>query len=120
MSYLDGFVLPVPADKKEEYRAVAAKAAAVFQEYGAIRVFEGWGSDVPRGEVTDFYMATKAEESDNVVFSWILWPSKEVRDTGWEKVMADDRMKPGANPMPFDGMRMFWGGFEQIVDIGEG
>ncbi len=120
MAYLDGFVLPVPADKKEEYRAVAAKACAIFLEHGALRVVEGWGDDVPHGKLTDFYMATKAEQGDNVVFSWIIWPDKAARDAGMAKVMADDRMKPETNPMPFDGKRMFWGGFEMIVDEGQG
>ena len=120
MSYIDGFVVPVLEGNKEAYRAMAAKAAPIFREYGATRVVEGWGSDLPRGKTTDFFMATKAEEGENVVFSWIIWPSKEVRDSGWEKVMADERMKPDMENMPFDGKRMFWGGFEPIVDEGEG
>lgn len=120
MSYVDGFVVPVPEDKKEAYREQAAKASKVFQEYGATRVVEAWGSDIPRGKTTDFYLATKAEDGENVVFSWVTWPSKEARDSGWEKVMADERMKPDMENMPFDGKRMFWGGFEPIVDEGEG
>jgi len=119
MSYIDGFIVPVPEGKKEAYREMAAKVAPVFQEYGATRVVEGWGHDLPRGKTTDFFMAAKAEEGENIVFSWIIWPSKEVRDSGWEKVMSDERMKPPAE-MPFDGKRMFWGGFEPIVDEGEG
>jgi uncharacterized protein YbaA (DUF1428 family) len=120
MSYVDGFVVPVPEGNKEKYRAQAAKAAAVFKEYGATRVVEAWGNDLPRGKTTDFYMAAKAEEGENIVFSWITWPSKEARDSAWEKVMADERMKPDMNDMPFDGKRMFWGGFDPIVDEGEG
>jgi uncharacterized protein YbaA (DUF1428 family) len=119
MSYIDGFVVPVPEGKKEAYREMAAKAAPIFREYGATRVVEAWGNDLPRGKTTDFFMAAKAEEGENIVFSWIIWPSKEARDSGWEKVMADERMKPPAE-MPFDGQRMFWGGFEPIVDEGEG
>jgi uncharacterized protein YbaA (DUF1428 family) len=119
MSYVDGFILPVAEDKKEAYHAMAAKAAPIFREFGALRVVEAWGNDLPRGKTTDFFMATKAEEGENVVFSWIIWPSKEVRDAGWEKVMADERMKPEGD-MPFDGKRMFWGGFEPIVDEGDG
>ena len=95
---------------------MAAKAAAVFKEYGATRVVEAWGDDVPDGKVTDFRRAVKAEEGENVVFSWIEWPSKEARDAGWEKVMADERMKPDRDNMPFDGKRMFWGGFAPILD----
>lgn len=119
MSYVDGFIVPVPEGKKEAYLEMAAKAAPIFREHGATRVVEAWGNDLPRGKTTDFFMAAKAEEGENIVFSWIIWPSKEARDSGWEKVMADERMKPPAE-MPFDGKRMFWGGFEPIVDEGEG
>jgi uncharacterized protein YbaA (DUF1428 family) len=120
MSYMDGFVVAVPEGNKEAYRAMAAKASKIFQEFGATRVMEGWGQDLPRGKTTDFFMAVKADEGENVVFSWIIWPSKEVRDAGWAKVMADERMKPDMENMPFDGKRMFWGGFEPIVDEGRG
>ena len=114
--YSDGFVLPVPNDKKEDYRAVASKAAAVFREYGATRVVEAWGDDVPDGKVTDFRRAVKAEDGENVVFSWIEWPSKQARDEAWPKLMEDERMKPDSANMPFDGKRMFWGGFSTLVD----
>ncbi|HEY0412078.1 MAG TPA: DUF1428 domain-containing protein [Allosphingosinicella sp.] len=119
MSYIDGFVVPVRDGNKETYRAMAAKAAKIFLEYGATRVVESWGDDLPHGKVTDFYRAAQAEEGENVVFSWIIWPSKAARDAGWGKVMADERMKPEGD-MPFDGKRMFWGGFDAIVDEGEG
>jgi uncharacterized protein YbaA (DUF1428 family) len=115
MSYVDGFVIPVRADKKEAYRALAAKAAPVFKEYGALRVVECWGDDVPDGKVTDFKGAVKAESGENIVFSWIVWPSKEVRDEANPKIMADERMKPDGD-MPFDGMRMIFGGFEVLLD----
>lgn len=113
--YVDGFVLPVRVDKKEAYRAMAAKAAPIFREYGAVRVVEGWGDDVPDGKVTDFRRAVKAEPQENVVYSWIEWPDKATRDTAWPRLMADERMKPECD-MPFDGQRMFWGGFELILD----
>jgi uncharacterized protein YbaA (DUF1428 family) len=116
MGYTDGFVVPVPDGKKEAYREMAAKAAAVFKEYGATRVVEGWGDDVPDGKVTDFRRAVKAEAGETVVYSWIEWPSKQARDEGWQKVMADERMKPDFANMPFDGKRMFWGGFAPIID----
>ena len=116
MGYTDGFVAPVPEGKKEAYREMAAKAAVVFKEYGATRVVEGWGDDVPDGKVTDFRRAVKAETGENVVYSWIEWPSKQARDDGWQKVMADERMKPDFANMPFDGKRMFWGGFAPILD----
>jgi uncharacterized protein YbaA (DUF1428 family) len=95
---------------------MASKAAAVFKEYGAVRVVEGWGDDVPEGKVTDFHRAVKAKEGEKIVFSWVEWPSKEVRDEGWKKVMADPRMQPDHGNMPFDGQRMFWGGFVPILD----
>ncbi|MDH4744272.1 DUF1428 domain-containing protein [Sphingomonas sp. CBMAI 2297] len=117
MAYIDGFV--APARDRESYLAMARKAAPIFIEHGALRVVEGFGHDVPRGKVTDFYMAVKAEESETPVFSWIEWPDKATRDSGWEKMMADERMKPDGD-MPFDGQRMFWGGFEAIVDTGAG
>lgn len=115
MTYVDGFVVPVPAGNKEAYFAMAEKAAPIFREYGATEVIEAWGDDVKRGEVTDFYMAVKAKEGEEVVFSWIRWPNKEVRDAAWEKIMADERMKPEGE-MPFAGKRMFWGGFATIVE----
>jgi uncharacterized protein YbaA (DUF1428 family) len=115
MGYADGFVAPVKHGNKEAYRAMAAKAAPIFREHGATRVVEAWGDDVRDGKVTDFRRAVKAEEGENVVFSWVEWPSKEARVEGWGKVMADPRMKPEGE-MPFDGKRMFWGGFAPILD----
>jgi uncharacterized protein YbaA (DUF1428 family) len=114
--YVDGFVCPVQPGNKDAYRAMAEKASGIFQEHGALRVVEGWGDDVPDGKLTDFRKAVKAQDGENVVFSWIEWPSKEVRDEGWKKVMADERMQPGEGGMPFDGKRMFWGGFAPILD----
>ncbi len=77
---------------------------------------ECWGDDVPDGQVTSFPMAVKRKDDETVVFSWIIWPSREVRKAGWEKVMADPRMSADTNPMPFDGKRMIFGGFETIVE----
>jgi uncharacterized protein YbaA (DUF1428 family) len=117
MGYTDGFVAPVKRSNKEAYRAMAAKAAPIFREYGATRVVESWGDDVREGKVTDFFRAVQAGDGENVVFSWIEWPSKEARLEGWGKVMADPRMKPPEDgQMPFDGKRMFWGGFAPILD----
>ena len=113
--YTDGFVVPVPEGKKEEYRQLASKMAKVFRQHGATRVVEAFGNDVPKGEVTDFYRAVKAEAGEGVVFSFIEWPDKSTRDEAWQKIMADETMKPEGD-MPFNGQRMFWGGFEPIFD----
>ncbi|HEV7255198.1 MAG TPA: DUF1428 domain-containing protein [Mesorhizobium sp.] len=115
MSYVDGFLVPVPAASKESYRAMAEKAVPIFLEHGATRVVECWGDDVPKGQHTDFFMAVKAEGEENVVFSWVEWPSKEARDEGMKKFMADERLK-SMGDMPFDGKRMIFGGFSQLVD----
>ena len=117
MSYIDGYVVPVPTGKKQAYRELAAKAASVFKECGALRVVESWGDDVPDGKVTDFKGAVKAKADETVVFSWIVWPSKKVRDAGVEKARKDPRMKMEDN-MPFDGKRMIFGGFEVLLDVG--
>lgn len=117
MSYVDGFVAAVPAANKEAFRKHASDACEVFREYGALKCVECWGDDVPQGEVTSFPMAVKCKEDEVVVFSWILWPSREVRDEGMAKAMKDARLQPDANPMPFDGKRLIYGGFEVIVDL---
>jgi len=114
--YTDGFVVPVPAGKRDAYRALAQKNAELFKEYGAVRIVEAWGDDVPDGQVTDFRRATKAEDGETIVYSWIEWPSKAVRDEAWAKIMADPRMQPDHENMPFDGKRMFWGGFAPLID----
>ena len=114
--YVDGFLVPVPSGNREAYREVAVLACGVFLENGATRVVEAWSDDVPDGAVTDFKRAVKAEEGEAVVFSWIEWPSKEARVTGWEKVMADPRMQYDPAKNPFDGKRMIWGGFTPILD----
>ena len=117
MSYIDGFLVPVPNGNREAYRAMAAKAAPIFIEHGAIRVVEAWEDDFKKGEVNDFHTALIAEEGENAVFSWIEWPSREVRDAAWEKIMQDERMKPDGD-MPFVGKRLIWGGFRTIVEEG--
>ena len=115
MSYIDGFVIPVPAGNKEAYRDMATQASAIFREFGATRIVECWGDDLPDGKVTGFKLAVKAEGDENVVFSWIEWPSKAARDEGNAKVMKDPRMQQFKN-MPFDGKRMFFVCFEPLLD----
>jgi uncharacterized protein YbaA (DUF1428 family) len=116
--YVDGFVVPVPDGKMDAYKQLAQKAAKVFREHGALRDIEAIASDVPKGEVTDFYRAVKAEDGETVVFSFLEWPDKATRDEGWKKIMEDERMKPDGD-MPFAGQRMFWGGFEPIFDTAD-
>jgi uncharacterized protein YbaA (DUF1428 family) len=116
MTYVDGFVAAVPTANRETFRKHAELAAGVFKEYGALKVVECWGDDVPEGTVTSFTMAVKRKDDETVVFSWIIWPSRQTRDEGMKAVMADPRLQPDKNPMPFDGKRMIYGGFEVIVD----
>jgi uncharacterized protein YbaA (DUF1428 family) len=116
MNYVDGFVCAVPNANRERYIEHAKAAAAVFRERGALQVVECWGDDVPEGKLTSFPMAVKREEGETVVFSWIVWPSRAVRDAGMKQVMADPRLQPDTNPMPFDGKRLIYGGFEVIVE----
>ncbi len=116
--YTDGFVVPVPEGKRDAYQQLAAKMAKVFRQHGATRVIEAFSDDVSKGEVTDFYRAVKAEDGEGVVFSFIEWPDKATRDEAWGKIMTDESLKPEGD-MPFDGKRMFWGGFDKIVDTAD-
>ncbi|RDK00870.1 DUF1428 domain-containing protein [Paraburkholderia lacunae] len=117
MTYVDGFVVPVATVDRDKYRKQAEMAAGVFKENGALQVVECWGDDVPEGKLTSFPMAVKRRDDETVVFSWVVWPSRQVRDEGMKKVMADPRLQPDVNPMPFDGKRLIYGGFEVIVDV---
>ncbi len=115
MSYIDGFVCPVKPGRKADYIAMAEMAAPLFLEYGALRVVETWNEDLMVGKTNDFRSAVIAEDGEDIVFSWIEWPDKATRNSGWEKIMADPRMKgPDDNPMA--GARMIWGGFDAILD----
>jgi uncharacterized protein YbaA (DUF1428 family) len=116
MTYIDGFVAAVPTANREAFRKHAADTAPVLKEHGALKVVECWGDDVPDGKLTSFPMAVKCEPGETVIFSWIVWPSRQVRDAGMAKVMADPRLQADANPMPFDGKRMIYGGFEVLVE----
>lgn len=116
MSYVDGFVTPVPTAKRDAYLAHAQVVAVLFKECGATSVVECWGDDVPEGKLTSFPMAVKREPDETVVFSWVSWPSRAVRDEAWKKVMADPRMAPGSMEIPFDGKRIIYGGFEVLLE----
>jgi uncharacterized protein YbaA (DUF1428 family) len=117
MSYVDGFVIPVPTGAKDAFFEMARRTAPMFLEHGASQVVECWGDDVPDGKVTDFRRAVNAESGENVVFSWIVWPSREARDAGMKKAMEDPRMQPDPD-MPFDGKRMIFGGFTPVIELG--
>ena len=117
MNYVDGFVAAVPTANRDAYRQHAERAAKVFKEFGALSVVESWGDDVPEGKLTSFPLAVQRKNDETVVFSWVTWPSRAVRDDGWKKVMADPRLQPDTNPMPFDGKRLIYGGFETIVSV---
>jgi uncharacterized protein YbaA (DUF1428 family) len=112
MPYIEGFVAAVPTANKDEYVKHARESVAYFKRLGATRVVECWGDDVPKGALTDFYKATQAKESETPIFSWVEYPDKATRDAANAK-MRDD---PPNMQMPFDGKRMFWGGFTQVVN----
>ena len=115
--YVDGFVIPVPNDKRDAYRELARKSWEVFKELGATRQVECWADDVPEGKVTSFPMAVQRKDDETVIFSWIAWPSRAARDKGMKQAMEDPRLSPEKNPMPFDGKRMIYGGFEVVLDV---
>ena len=114
MHYIDGFVIPVATADKQKYLEHARIAGDVFKDHGALHIVECWGDDVPEGKVTSFPMAVKREPHETVVFSWIAWPSREVRDAGMAKVMDDARLR--SMDMPFDGKRLIFGGFQMMLE----
>ena len=121
MSYIDGFVIACPKAKRQEFIDHATRSDGMFMEFGALRVIECWGDDVPDGTLTDFRKAVQATGDEDVVFSWIEWPDKATRDAGYARMMdpanPDPRMDPAKNPMPFDGKRMIFGGFTPVVEL---
>ncbi|MFC0251753.1 DUF1428 domain-containing protein [Massilia consociata] len=119
MAYVDGFVLPVPLSNIEKYRDIATRAGQIWREHGALKFVECVGDDVKPGLVTSFPQSVKLEEGETVIFSWIVYESRQQRDEVNDKVMKDPRMADMMQPgtMPFDGKRMFWGGFEVLVDL---
>jgi len=117
--YVDGFVVPVPSKNLDAYRHMAERAGKVWLEYGALQYWECVGDDVKPGKVTSFPQAVQLKEDEVVVFSWIVYRSREHRDEVNAKVMADPRLKDmmDTKSLPFDGMRMFWGGFSTLVEL---
>jgi uncharacterized protein YbaA (DUF1428 family) len=112
--YISGWVVPVPNEKREAFKAWADSATTMFKEHGAVSAVNGWGEDVPDGEVTSFPMAVKLQPDETVVFGWIVWPDKAARDASFQAMMSDPRMAPDKNPMPADGRRIIFGGFSLL------
>jgi uncharacterized protein YbaA (DUF1428 family) len=118
MSYVDGFVLPVPQERLTEYRRMARKAGAVWKDHGALAYLEAVADDVKPGKHTSFPQAVKLKENEVVIFAYIVYRSRAHRDRVNSKAMADPRLAGmDAKNMPFDGKRMFWGGFKPFIDL---
>jgi uncharacterized protein YbaA (DUF1428 family) len=119
MAYVDGFVLPVPASRLAEYRKLARRAGKVWIEHGALAYTECVADDVKPGKLTSFPQAVKLKGDETVIFAWIVYPSRKARDNINARVMADPRLAKMVDPtdLPFDGKRMFWGGFKPIVEL---
>lgn len=117
MAYIDGFIAAVPTANKQAYFDMATTMNKLFKEHGALEIVENWGVDVPEGKLTSFTMAVKREDDESIVFSWIKWPTKQVRDEAWGVLMQNPLMQPGGMPSPFDGKRMIFGGFETMMEI---
>jgi uncharacterized protein YbaA (DUF1428 family) len=117
MAYVDGFVIPVPKDRLDEYKALATLCAQVWKEHGAITSVETVGDDVPYGETTSFPRAVQATEDEVIIFSWIVYEDRAARDAVMEKVMADPRMKPMMESPVFDGKRMIFGSFQPFLGL---
>ena len=114
--YVDGFVLPIPTKKLVEYKKMAKLAAKVWMDHGALEYMECMGDDVPSGKVTSFGKSVKLKKGEVVFFSWATYKSRKHRDSVMKKVMSDPRLAHmSEDTMPFDGMRMFWGGFKPVV-----
>lgn len=115
--YVDGFVLPVPKKNVDAYREMAQKAGKIWLEHGALSYVECIADDVQEGKVTSFPQSVQLKPDETVVFAWATYPSREVRDSVMDKVMKDPRLQMDPKDLPFDGMRMFWGGFTPIVEM---
>ncbi|MGQ0566657.1 MAG: DUF1428 domain-containing protein [Gemmobacter sp.] len=114
MAYVDGFLIPVPNARKDDYRAHEETWWPFFRDKGATSLMVCWGDEVPPGKQTDFLRAVQATPDETVVFAWMTWPDKETRNKAFAGMMEND-MEMG--DMPFDGKRMVYGGFVPIVDL---
>lgn len=119
MAYIDGILAAVPETNKQAFIDHASIVDPLFLEWGALRVIECWGDDIPIGNVTDLRRAVDAREDESVVFSWIEWPDKATRDAAMQKMQAMDDPRLHEHPMPFDGKRMIFGGFKPIIELGQ-
>ena len=120
MNYVDGFVAAVPTAEKEVYQRHCQFMGAVFKEHGALAVVDCWGDDVPEGKLTSFPQAVQLKDDEVAVFAWIVYASRAERDRINALVMKDPRVDCKPEDMPFDSMRMFWGGFTGLVERGWG
>lgn len=120
MTYVEGFLTPVPTANKEAYIKHAHDAVELFQSLGATRFVEAWGDDVPDGKLNDLKQSVKLKDDETVLFSWLEYPDKATRDAANEKMMSDPNSAEMMKDMPFDGSRMIFAGFEPIVEVGEG
>ncbi|MFP5307835.1 MAG: DUF1428 domain-containing protein [Gammaproteobacteria bacterium] len=117
MAYVDGFVLPVPKKNVAAYRRLARKAGKIWREHGALAYVEAVADDVKPGKHTSFPQSVKLKADETVVFAYIVFKSRRDRDRVNAKVMSDPRLEMDPASMPFDGKRMFWGGFKPIVEL---
>lgn len=115
MTYIDIFMAAVPRDKKDDYIRHATKFAEMFKRLGAVGYSEAWGDDVPDGEVTSMPMAVHKKDDEDVVVGWTFWPDKDTRDKAWVSAESDPVMAEFGSTIPFDGKRIIYGGFDQIV-----
>ena len=119
MSYVDGYVVPLPKKNVDAYREVAMKSGAIWREHGALQFHECIADDVKPGKLTSFPQSVNLKSDETVVFSWIVYESRAHRDEVNEKVMKDPRMADMMKPesLPFDGKRLIYGGFEELIDL---
>lgn len=117
--YIQGFIIPVPEGKKDDYKRVAEGFWPIAKDFGAISQVEAWEADVADGQHTDFRRAVDLQPGEKVVFSWVTWPDKATADAAHEKMMSDPRMEAMGQDMPFDGKRMVYGGFDPLVTMGD-